>query len=491
MVGSTEMAEPPNDGDHVSTVRKSRSDAPPDARSSPAGTFALVVIEGPDTGTRFAVDGSHAPHLLGQGPFCDLRLMDPQVSRRHAALELLGSKVRLRDLGSTNGTLVDRLGVVEAYLEGGEVLRLGASALRVERLVEASRANLSSRSAFGGLLGASRAMRRLYPWCERLASSTIPVIIEGETGTGKEVLAESLHDCGPRAAAPFVVFDCTAVPANLVESELFGHERGAFTGAHSTRKGVFEQASGGTLFIDEIGDLDLQLQSKLLRAVERSEIRRVGSDRWMKLDTRILCATRRDLDREVQEGRFRDDLLHRLAVGRIELPPLRARAGDVPMLVHHFCKELCADATALPKALVARWEQDPWPGNVRELRNAVARHVTLGDIAIHDPIEEQTDDVEPRVPALAASVGREPAHSTVGGPADAIERVLDQNLPLIVGRQVVVDEYERRYIRRVLEAHGGNVMRAAKASGIARRYFQKLRSRVGPGPDAPTGSSRR
>jgi DNA-binding NtrC family response regulator len=408
---------------------------------------------------------------MGQSPVCDLRLTDPQVSRRHLALELVGTRVRLRDLGSTNGTFVDRVRVVDAYLEGGEVLRLGSMVFRVEALARPARSKLSTLTAFGGLLGASREMRRLYPLCERLASSTVPVIIEGETGTGKEVLAEALHECGPRAAGPFVVFDCTAVPSSLVESELFGHERGAFTGASSARAGVFEQASGGTLFIDEIGDLDLQLQSKLLRAVERCEIRRVGGSRWIHPDTRILCATRRDLDREVQEGRFRDDLLHRLSVGRIELPPLRARTGDVPLLVDHFCRELGADASDLPKALLARWSDDAWPGNVRELRNAVARHVTLGDLMIDEAIDERGGETELRggpaavVDALAA---------------DPIERVLEQNLPLIRGRRLVVAEYERRYLRRVLDAHQGNVLRAAKTSGIARRYFQKLRSRLEP-----------
>src|SRR5262249_22135835 len=193
---------------------------------------------------------------------------------------------------------------------------------------------------FGRVLGASREMRRLYPLCERLAASRVPVVIEGETGTGKEILAESLHEAGPRTAAPFAVFDCTAVPANLMESELFGHDRGAITGAVMTRKGILEEADGGTLLIDEIGDLDLQLQPKLLRALERGEVRRVGGDRWLKVDVRILAATRRNLDVEVQEGRFRDDLFHRLAVARIELPPLRERKGDVAVLASHFSEEM-------------------------------------------------------------------------------------------------------------------------------------------------------
>jgi transcriptional regulator with GAF, ATPase, and Fis domain len=189
-------------------------------------------------------------------------------------------ELHLTDLGSTNRTYASGFAVVEAYLRGGEVLRLGNTVIRVDRVEEECDVPLPRATRFGRVVGSSVEMRRLYPLCERVAASRLPVVIEGETGTGKEALAESLHEMGPRAAGPFMVFDCTAVPPNLVESELFGHERGAFTGAVSARKGVFEQAHRGTLFIDEIGDLDLSLQPKLLRAIERSEVRRVGGDRW-------------------------------------------------------------------------------------------------------------------------------------------------------------------------------------------------------------------
>jgi two-component system, NtrC family, response regulator HydG len=226
-------------------------------------------------------------------------------------------------------------------------------------------ARLAESVAFGTVAGASREMRRLYPLCERIANTLVPVVIEGETGTGKEVLAESLHATGPRAAGPFIVFDCTAVPSSLLESELFGHERGAFTGAVSQRKGVFEQADGGTLFIDEIGDLELSLQPKLLRALERSEVRRVGGDRWIRVDVRIVAATRRNLDALVEAGRFRDDLFHRLAVARIELPPLRARKGDVRVLAAQFCRGLGAPESAVGPEVLARWERHEASGIAR------------------------------------------------------------------------------------------------------------------------------
>jgi two-component system response regulator HydG len=306
-------------------------------------------------------------------------------------------------------------------------------------------------------------MQALYPLCQKLAASDIPVIIEGETGTGKEVLAECLHEQGPRATGPFIVFDCTAVPPSLVESELFGHEKGAFTGAVSTRKGVFEEAHGGTLLIDEIGDLDKPLQAKLLRALERYEVRRVGGNRWIKVDVRVISATRRDLDRAVQEGTFRDDLFHRLAVGRIELPPLRRRHGDIVALATHFCRAL-GHSTALPPEVLASWQSMPWPGNARELRNAVARYLALGDLA---PLSTSSTPTNPTNPAGHPDEER----------TDLIERVLAQDLPLARAREVLVREFEQRYVARVLAQHGGVVTRAATASGIARRHFQRLRAR--------------
>jgi DNA-binding NtrC family response regulator len=309
-------------------------------------------------------------------------------------------------------------------------------------------------------------MRRLYRLCQRLANADVPVIIEGETGTGKELLAEALHEMGPRKNAPFVVFDCTAVPVNLVEAELFGHERGAFTGAVTSRKGVLEQAHKGTLLIDEIGDLDLTLQPKLLRAIERSEFRPIGSERVVKVDVRIIAATRRDLDREVQANRFRDDLFHRLAVARIELPPLSRRRGDIPLLVRQFCEQLGGDPNLLSRELLLRWEDHPWPGNVRELRNTVARHLALGELASL-----------PLAPQPSEGSAEHVARPELAG-AD-LARVIEAALewPLGEARQRVVEEFEKRYIERMLARHGGNVTRAAEGAGVARRYFQVLKAR--------------
>jgi transcriptional regulator with GAF, ATPase, and Fis domain len=263
----------------------------------------------------------------------------------------------------------------------------------------------------------------------------------------------------PRGHGPFVVFDCTATPAQLMESDLFGHERGAFTGAASLRKGVFELAHGGTLLIDEIGELDAALQPKLLRAIERSEIRRVGSETVVRVDVRIIAATRRDLDKEVQSQRFRDDLFFRLAVGRIELPALRRRHGDVALLAHHFWVQLGGDPRNLSVDAIRRWEAQDWPGNVRQLRNAVARSLALGDL----------DAAPESEPAPAAA-----ARGTNDTPDGFLDAVIAERLPLPVARLRVVKEFEKRYISALLAEHG-TVARAAAASGIARRYFQLLR----------------
>jgi len=435
-------------------------------------SFAITVVEGPNAGEQFVVDAAQPSSMLvGQGPACAIRLADREASRRHAAFEVQGRRLRITDLGSTNGTFVDGLAIADAWLVGEELVRIGSTAMRIDARSGLQGLRVPEAGSFGTVVGESLAMRRLYPLCERLAQAEIPVIVEGETGTGKEALAESIHEQSRRSQGPFVVFDCTAVPPNLLEAELFGHERGAFTGAVGQRKGVFEQAHGGTLLIDEIGDLDLALQPKLLRAIEKSEVRRLGADRAMRVDVRLIAATRRDLDKEVAAGRFRDDLFHRLAVGRIELPPLRKRLGDVALLARHFCVQLGGTKNQIPDDVLVRWQDHGWPGNVRELRNAVARYLSLGEAGREQAVR-LVDAGEP-VPPPAPEKGA----LTAGDP---IAQVLEQNLALPVARQRVVEEFERRYIERVLAEHGGNVAKAATASGIARRYFQILKARKRP-----------
>jgi DNA-binding NtrC family response regulator len=420
------------------------------------GAFSLSVVDGPDKGLSLVIDGSQEMEVIvGQSPVCRLKVSDVTVSRRHAALEVSGARLRIRDLGSRNGTFINGVLVAEAFAVGGERIRLGATTLLVSRVADTP-ASAHAESSFGPLLAQSRAMRRLFPLLERLAASTLPVLVEGETGTGKEVLARALHERSPRARGPFVVFDCSAVAANVIESELFGHERGAFTGAVGSRMGLFEQAKGGTLFLDELGDLPLDLQGKLLRAIERSEVRRVGGNQWIQVDVRIVAATRRDIDSYVQDGRFRDDLFHRLAVGRVELPPLRKRIEDIALLARHFAAAVDPEAV-IPEHVLAEWRSQAWPGNVRELRNAVLRHVALGEL--------DTEEEEP--------VAMPP---TQAGESE-IDAVLRLRLPYSKARARVLRTFEQRYLEEMLAFAGGSVQKAAQASGVALRYFQVLRAR--------------
>jgi two-component system response regulator HydG len=419
--------------------------------------FVLAAVSGPDAGKSFAIDVARTGRVfLGKSPACTVQLEDQTVSRRHAAFDVVDGKLRLTDLGSTNGTFVNGVSALEVSLVGGETIQVGADLFRLQPGDEISEVTTESQTGFGRLLGASPEIRRLYPTMRRIAASDIPVVIEGETGTGKEVLAEALHDQGPRASGPFVVFDCTTVAANFMEAVLFGHERGAFTGAVGSSPGLFEQADKGTLFIDEIGDLDLALQPKLLRAIERAEVRRIGGRQWLGVNVRVLAATRRNLDREVQAGRFRDDLFFRLAVGRIELPPLRHRRKDISLLAAHFWNELGGNPAELTGDFLRRLEDDDWPGNVRELRNAIARRIALGD-----PPGEET----------AAS---ESAASPSGDP---VQGIIDLELPFPIARDKVLAHFEQRYVAQVLSRHAGNVTRAAQASGVGRRYFQTIRGR--------------
>jgi DNA-binding NtrC family response regulator len=414
--------------------------------------FRITVVEGLDRQACLVIDRASLSRVyVGTSPTCELRLTDRRVSRRHLALELVDDGLRVSDLDSTNGTYVEGVRIYRVLLAGNQLVRVGDTTLRVEgeRAIVAQAS--SEATSFGSTIGASPEMRRLYPLCEKLALSDVPVLIEGETGTGKEVLAESLHAQSPRAQGPFVVFDCTGVPPTLVESELFGHERGAFTGSVATRRGVFEQAHEGTLLIDEIGDLDIALQPKLLRAVQRGEVRRVGGDRWLKVDVRVLAATRRNMDKEVQDGRFRDDLYFRLVVARLELPPLRARQGDIALLASHFWRE-GGGAGEVPYELLRRFERHDWPGNVRELANAVTRYLAIGDQDL-------------------------PASPTGSSSGDVIRDELERGTPFRLARDRVLAEFERQYLENMLTRHGGNVTRAAQASGIGRRYFTMIATR--------------
>jgi DNA-binding NtrC family response regulator len=397
----------------------------------------LVVAQGPDEGTRYALSASHpSPCLVGQSPTCDLRLTDRSVSRRHAAIDATGWPVRVRDLGSTNGTFVNGVAVVEAYLTGGETLRMGVTTLRTERRPAAPRPALDDRGRFGRTLGESAAMRRLYPLFDVLAARSDALLIEGEPGTGKELLAECLHECGPRAPAAFVVVDCVVGAKELARS-------------HRERGGAFEallaQASGGTIVFDEIAELDPPLQRALARALAAP------------LEARVIAATKTDLDGLVQRGRFREDLYARLSSTRVELPPLRARAGDVRLLARHFWTLAGGGDASFPSDAVARAEAGAWPGNVRELRDLMGKLV-----------HQDADSLPPPPGAPLSDTAKLTA---------VFEELLAADVSYTEARRRLLVHFENRYVERMLAAHNGNVTRAAAASGLARRNFQLIRAR--------------
>ena len=341
----------------------------------------FVVVKGKDKGKELVLQ--KASVAIGSLMENDLVLTDPTVSRSHAVVEEKAEGYALRDLDSTNGTFLDGVRVREGYLAAGSVIRLGQTEITFSPLEERIENPRSSSDSFGGLISASTGMREVFGILERVALTDMTVLIQGETGTGKELAAHALHDHSRRASGPFVVFDCGAVAPNLIESELFGHEKGAFTDAVKARQGSFELAHNGTLFLDEIGELSPTLQPKLLRALDQREVKRVGADRSVTVDVRVVAATNRDLEKEVKAGRFREDLFYRLSTVSVFIPPLRRRKEDLEKIAEHLLEGISVEvgkkiAGLSPEAAEALRTYH-WPGNVRELKNVLARAAALSD----------------------------------------------------------------------------------------------------------------
>jgi transcriptional regulator with GAF, ATPase, and Fis domain len=433
-------------------------------------SVVLAVVDGPSRGARAQVGSEIA--RIGTADGNDLVLLDRTVSRFHCELSVRGNTIIIRDCGSTNGTLIDGVRVREAEIPPGTLVRIGGSAFRVELGEEPAFVEVSSRGGFGELVGSSVEMRRVYAILERLALTDATVLVQGETGTGKDVLARSLHAASPRAAHPLVAVDCGAIPEHLIESELFGHVRGAFTGATSDRMGVFEEADGGTLFLDEIGEMPVALQPKLLRAIESRSIRRVGSSTSRIVNVRIVAATNRSLASSLNEGSFREDLYYRLAVVELRLPPLRARRDDIPVLAAHFYRMFAGEHAVLPAEFVAGLVGRGWPGNVRELRNYIERAVSLGTVAPRPP-----SALTPGAPELAL-----PGTASSAWPPGSIESFIALHLPLKEARRAWTESFELVYVRTMLKMVGGNVTRAAERAGVSRRFLQRMVARLGIKP---------
>ncbi|MCB9528993.1 MAG: sigma 54-interacting transcriptional regulator [Myxococcales bacterium] len=427
----------------------------------------LVVVDGPDRGRELVLTKPIV--RIGANEKNDLALNDNTVSRFHCEIRQVGDEYLLVDRQSTNGTYVGKLRVREAFLYANCEILVGNSLIRFVPLVEEVAILPIEGSRYGDLIGAAPRMKEIYGLIDKIGPSELSVVIEGETGTGKELVSRALHERSRRADGPLVIFDCSAFPENLLESELFGHEKGAFSGAIRTHRGVFERAEGGTIFFDELGEMGVALQPKFLRALESGEIRRVGGERPIKVDVRVVAATNRDLAQMVDEGSFRRDLFYRLAKVRLRLPPLRDRVGDLPLLIEHFLADLRERQpgiiTALgftPDALELMQAYD-WPGNIRELRNVVERAATFADGDLVDVADLPTE--------LQARLGRPARAAAAGGQLVAD---IDPGTGLKEAKEKIIEQFERDYLVSLLERHEMNISKVAREAGIDRRHVYRL-----------------
>ena len=420
----------------------------------------LSCVGGPDQGQTWTFDGDVCH--IGSLPGNDVIVHDTTVSRRHAEIVRGRDGVLLRDLGSTNGTFIGQVRVREVYLTPETRFRLGKTELLFSPEDEIVDIKPSDKSQLDQLVGRSLAMREVFSIIERVAHTDLTVLITGETGTGKELASRAVHNLSLRRGGPFCVFDCGAAPETLIESELFGHEKGSFTGAHQSREGVFEAANGGTIFLDEIGELPLELQPKLLRVLEQREVRRVGSGRTKEVDVRVVAATNRDLLQEVREGRFREDLYYRLAVVEILLPPLRERGEDLPLIAQHLLLKAQRGAPRVhhvsPEVMeiLGAWR---FPGNVRELANLIERALPFTD---GDTITLQA------LPEALRDRSREPL-------LDELEEAGPRaDLPFKDAKERMIEGFEKRYLIDLIERHGGNVSKADRAADMDRKSIARL-----------------
>jgi DNA-binding NtrC family response regulator len=340
----------------------------------------------------------------------------------------------------------------EVTVDREVLLQLGNTRVLMTPLDDTVELPIASATRFGALRGQSVAMRRVFDRLALLAPTELTILISGESGTGKELAAEALHEASARARGPFRIVDCGALPGTLIESELYGHVRGAFTGADRAREGAFESAAGGTLFLDEIGELPLELQPRLLGALERRRVQAVGATQSIAVDVRVIAASNRDLRREVSRGTFREDLFFRLAVATVEMPSLRDRPDDIPLYVDEFSE----GRGQLDVDTLERLRRERWPGNVRELRNAVERALLLGNEPTN--VETAPEDVE----QLTASI--------------------DAAVPYKIGKGLLIEKYDRIYLEGLIRRHRGNVSQAARAAEIDRVYLLRLLDRFGMRP---------
>ncbi len=412
----------------------------------------------------------------------DIILEDDTVSRHHCRIVQEDDAYVVIDLDSTNGTHINGVRIREAYLSANVVVSVGNTEVQFCPIDEQVPIEPSKAERLGNIVGRSVKMREIFDILEKIAPTSATVVIEGETGTGKEVVAQTIHEMSPRSNQPFIVFDCGAVPESLIESELFGHEKGSFTGAIMTRKGLFEMAEGGTIFLDELGELAIDLQPKLLRVLEQREVRRVGSNEPIPIDVRVIAATNRSLEDDVREGRFREDLFYRLSVVRLFLPALYERSEDIPLLVTHFLETMDCNYDPggrqrlhgiAPDALKALCSYK-WPGNVRELANVIERACSFAETDMlqrRDLPDYITDTSSTGNGLFVQQQGENWSH------VPARSELQDE--PFKEAKEKWISSFERDYIDELLARHGGNISGAAREADIDRKYFRQLMTKYG------------
>ncbi len=426
----------------------------------------LVVVEGPDKGTEFEISKNKT--FVGRAAINDITLNDSSVSGTHFEIRAEENGFLLRDVGSTNGTHLGGCRVKEIWIAPDVSFSAGNSTFKIKSSEEFIEIPLSEDEHFQGVIGRSVAMREVFALLAKVAPSELTCMVEGDTGTGKERVARAVHDASRRSKKPYVVLDCSSIPKDLMESYVFGHEKGAFTGAVGQHKGAFEQADGGTLFMDEIGELDISLQPKLLRVLENREFKRVGGTQTNRADVRVIAATNRDLRQMVNEGTFREDLYFRLSVINIHLPSLAQRPDDIPLLVDTFIDQIIVKRPDLTRPRLTAAALDllltyDWPGNVRELKNVVDRAVSLATDNIIDRSDLQLRGaINPSLRSGAQSIGE-----TEGSPVDL-------SVPYKDAKQIVVDKFEAAYLSVLMGKFKGNISRASRDTGLTRYHLREL-----------------
>ncbi len=461
-----DTVEDPKVEQKVRTQIVSVKDAP---RSISLRKAKLAVLDGPDAGRELVVDRDLI--RVGQKEDNDLCISDKTVSRHH--FEILKDKdgYVLRDLGSTNGTFYEGNRIKEVFLQSGALIKAGATQIKFLPIEEKVQIVASDKEKFGDMWGRSIRMREIFGLLEKIAPTDATIIINGETGTGKELVARAIHTHSHRTKGPFVVVDCGTIATNLIESELFGHEKGAFTGAVGRRPGAFEVANTGTVFLDEIGELPLDLQPKLLRVLESKEIRRIGNSETKKIDVRIVAATNRDLRAEVDKGKFREDLFFRLSVIQVKVPSLRERKEDIPLLAQRFLDKCIAQMggtnvtqKALSDGAIQALQSHDWPGNVRELRNVIERAVFLSSNA------ELIDTRD--IPLAAPSFSEVPEGSFW-------REARDKKLGFKEAKDKWIEIFERRFLDDLMTSTDKNISAAAREASMDRKYLRSLLKKYG------------